>query len=196
MNSLSSNNELGKKSRLSFCLFVKPLGVLALLALFTHAQCHAAPVSFVPFTNVVTTNGVLTHDAASVATAIANVPINVGLVYDANGQITNTQIWNYGTNIYTGIVDVTSTLDRIRNNQSVFSTEPDDGGFFNFANNELPNIPRLGTNYYMEFMVWPYMDLVSGTYDTNALAYGVMGYPGTMRLLIGMGSEVYFTGDH
>lgn len=172
---------------------LQPLGVLALIVLLSSSQIYA--VNFVPFTNTTNAYGDVT-DAASIATAIANVPLNVGLVYDANGQTNNTQIYNYQTNIYTGVVDVKATLDRIRNNQSIFSTEPDDGQFFNFNGGGLTNIPRMGTNYYMEFMVWPYMDLVQGTYDTNALAYGVMGYPGTMRLLIGLGGEVYFSGDH
>jgi len=63
---------------------------------------------------------------------------------------------------------VTSTLDRIRQNKSMVPTESNDGGFFNFNSGELPNIPRMGANYYMEFVVWPNVDLAAGTYDTTA----------------------------
>jgi hypothetical protein len=137
-----------------------------------------------------------THSNASVMAAIANVPTNVGVVYDANGQTNDIQIWNYNVGVYTGAVDITSTLQRIRNNQSVANTESDDGGFFNFSSREFPNIPRKGNNYYMEFMVWPFMNLTNGQYYTGTNAYGVMSYPGAMRLLVGLGGEVYFTGDH
>jgi len=135
-------------------------------------------------------------NSAAVSQAIANVSANVGVVYDANGQTNDIQIWNYGTLLYTGPVDVSSTLQRIRDNDCLWLTESDDGGFFNFYPDELPNIPRMGNNYYMEFMVWPFMDLTDGTYDTVSEAYGSMVYPGAMRLLIGLGGEVYFTGDH
>jgi hypothetical protein len=54
----------------------------------------------------------------------------------------------------------------------------------------------MGNDYYMEFVVWPYMDLTDGTFDSTQLAYGEMAYPGAMRLLIGLGGQVYFTGDH
>ena len=47
----------------------------------------------------------------------------------------------------------------------------------------------------MEFIVWPFLNLAAGTYNTSN-AYGSMTYPGAMRLLIGLGGEVYFTGDH
>lgn len=150
--------------------------------------------SFVPFQTIPPL-----HDAAAVAVAISNVPLTAGLVFDPTGQITNTQIWNFGTNIYTGIVDVSPTLERIRRGLSVYNSEPDDGEFFNFTDpNQLTNIPRVSNNYYMEFVVWPGsdMDLDAGTYNTNALPYGSLAWAGTMRLIIGLGGEVYFTGDH
>ncbi|HTS18397.1 MAG TPA: hypothetical protein VMP11_12550 [Verrucomicrobiae bacterium] len=154
------------------------------------ASSEAQTYSFVPFPNNAT------HTAAVVAAAIANVPTNVGVVLDANGQTNDIQIWNYDTGVYTGAVDITSTLQRIRNGQSVANTESDDGGFFNFYSYEFPNIPRKGNNYYMEFVVWPYLNLTSGTYYTGTDAYGSMAYPGAMRMLLGRGGEVYFTGDH
>src|ERR1039458_5218436 len=34
------------------------------------------------------------------------------------------------------------------------------------------------------------------TYDPSIKAFGTVAFPGPMRLLIGLGGEVYFTGDH
>ncbi|MGD0061074.1 MAG: hypothetical protein ABSD58_16800 [Verrucomicrobiia bacterium] len=172
------------------CSVLNPLaqGLAAAFALGVMSS-NAQTYSFVSFPN----NS--THTAAVVAAAIANVPTNAGVVYDANGQTNDIQIWNYGTLVYTGAVSVASTLQRIRNGQSVANTESDDGGFFNFNSPEFPNIPRKGNNYYMEFMVWPNLNLTNNTY-TEGYAYGSMKYPGAMRLLIGLGGEVYFTGDH
>jgi hypothetical protein len=121
--------------------------------------------------------------------------MNAGVVYDANGQTNDIQIWNYGTGVYTGAVNIALTLQRIRNGQSVANTETDDGGFFNFYSYEFPNIPRMGNNYYMEFVVWPYLNLTNSTYYEGD-AYGSMTYPGAMRILVGLGGQVYFTGDH
>ena len=150
---------------------------------------RADTVSFAAFPN----NS--THSSSAVAAAIANVPSNAGTVYDALGGTDDIEIDNYGTKVYSGPVDVTSTLNRIRAGDFM-PTEKDDGGFFNFRTGELPNIPRMGNNYYMEFVVWPYLNLAAKTYDTGTEAYGTMEYPGSMRLLIGLGGQVYFTGDH
>lgn len=162
---------------------------LAVAFVLGAVSSNAQTYSFVAFPN----NS--THTAAVVAAAIANVPTNVGVVYDANGQTNDIQIWNYNVGVFTGAVNVATTLQRIRNGQSVANTESDDGGFFNFNSPEFPNIPRKGNNYYMEFVVWPYLYLTNNTY-TEGDAYGSMAYPGAMRLLIGLGGEVYFTGDH
>jgi phosphatidylinositol-3-phosphatase len=150
---------------------------------------HGQTVSFGAFPN----NS--THSSLAVAAAIANVPANVGVVYDPSGQTNDIEIWNYNTLIYTGPVNVALTLQRIRDGYWM-PTETDDGGFFNFEDDELPNIPRMGNDYYMEFVVWPFLNLTNGTYNTGEDAYGSLSYPGTMRLLIGLGGEVYFTGDH
>jgi hypothetical protein len=128
--------------------------------------------------------------------AIANVPTNAGVVYDPIGQTNYLQVYNYGTLVYTGPLNVGLTLQRIRLGYWM-PTETDDGGFFNFDDpGELPNIPRKGNNYYMEFVVWPFIDLTNATYNSGEDAYGVVTYPGPMRLLIGLGGEVWFTGDH
>ena len=84
---------------------------------------------------------------------------------------------NFGTTVYTGPLDVTTTLNRLHGNQSVVANESDDGGFFNFNPSELPNIPRNGANYYMEFMVWPAMNLAANTYDTMAQPYSGDTFP-------------------
>jgi hypothetical protein len=160
-----------------------------LLLLLLSVPAGASQILFQQFPN----NS--THNRTSVAQAIANVPAGAGLVYDESGHTNDIAIYNFGTEVYSGTVDVSSTLARIRAGDWM-PTESDDGGFFNLRTNELPNIPRMGNNYYMEFVVWPYLDLTAGTYDTGQEAYGTMVYPGAMRLLIGLGGEVYFTGDH
>ncbi len=153
-------------------------------------SANGAPTSFGVFPN----NS--THSNASVAAAISNVPTNAGVVYDAIGQTNSIQVYNFGVLSYTGPINVFLTLARIRNGGWV-STETDDGGFFNFNNaGELPNIPRKGNNYYMEFVVWPSINITNMTYDPSIPAYGTISFPGPMRLLIGLGGEVYFTGDH
>ena len=165
------------------------LGIFAVVV-FT-ASAGAAIVDFGSFPN----NS--THSNASVMAAISNVPTNVGVVYDPIGQTNYIQVYNFSTLVYSGPIDVWSTLARIRKGYWM-PTETDDGGFFNFNPGELPNIPRMGNNYYMEFVVWPFLNLTNtpATYDTGQEAYGVVTYPGPMRLLIGLGGEVYFTGDH
>jgi len=167
--------------------------VLALLAAFAVAvatEVQAAPTAFVAFPN----NS--THSSAAVAQAISNVPTNAAVVYDALGLTNDIQVYNFGSLVYVGPIDVGLTLNRIRLGYSMVNSESDDGGFFNFKPGELPNIPRKGNNYYMEFMVWYSIDLTNATYDKTVLPYPSVTYPGPMRLLIGMGGEVYFTGDH
>ena len=159
-------------------------------AVLLATTAHATIVSFGSFPN----NS--THSNVVVAAAIANVPTNVGVVYDPIGQTNYLQVYNFGALSYTGPVNVALTLQRIRMGYWM-PTETDDGGFFNFNNaGELPNNPRKGNNYYMEFVVWPFLNLTNGTYDTGQDAYGTVAYPGPMRLLIGLGGEVWFTGDH
>src|ERR1035438_6183704 len=149
----------------------------------------ASPVAFQAFPN----NS--THSSVAVAQAIANVPTNGGVVYDPIGQTNDIQIYNFSALVYTGFINVGLTLDRIRHDDWI-STESNDGGFFNFKSGELPNIPRMGNNYYMEFVVWPSLNVTNGTYDPSINAFGTVAFPGPMRLLIGLGGEVYFTGDH
>ena len=166
------------------------MGVRAVVLMLAHvASTHASPVAFQAFPN----NS--THSSAAVAQAIGNVPTNVGVVYDPIGQTNDIQIYNFSALVYTGFINVGLTLDRIRHGDWI-STESNDGGFFNFKSGELPNIPRMGNNYYMEFVVWPSLNVTNGTYDPSINAFGTVAFPGPMRLLIGLGGEVYFTGDH
>ena len=166
------------------------MGVLAVVSVvaFT-ALAQATPVAFGVFPN----NS--THSNASVVAAIANVPTNAGVVYDPIGQTNSIQVYDFSVLTYTGPIDVALTLERIRRGDW-FPTHANDGGFFNFFPGELPNIPRKGTNYYMEFTVWYSLDFTNNTYDPAIKPFGVASFPGPMRLLIGLGGEVYFTGDH
>jgi hypothetical protein len=55
----------------------------------------------------------------SVAAAIANVPTNAGVVYDAIGRTNSIQVYNFGQLVYSGPIDVTPTLERIRHGCSI-----------------------------------------------------------------------------
>ena len=165
-------------------------GVLALISVVALVgPVHAAPTAFGAFPN----NS--THSNASVAAAIANVPTNAGVVYDALSQTNAVQVYNFNKLVYTGPIDVSLTLARIRAGYCI-TAESNDGGFFNFNPGELPNIPRKGNNYYMEFVVWFSINMTNATYDKTVEPFGTVAFPGPMRLLIGLGGEVYFTGDH
>lgn len=182
---MKSHNRFARGARWRGCIEVLAALSVVLLTVTANAQ-----TSFGSFPN----NS--THSSASVMAAIANVPTNAGVVYDPIGQTNYIQVYNFGALSYTGPIDVSLTLQRIRLGYWM-PTETDDGGFFNFNNaGELPNIPRKGNNYYMEFVVWPSINLTNATYNTSQKAYGTVAYPGPMRLLIGLGGEVWFTGDH
>lgn len=49
-----------------------------------------------------------------IAAAIALVDPTSGVVYDTSGDTSSIQVWDRRTQIYTGPLDITSTLDRIR----------------------------------------------------------------------------------
>jgi hypothetical protein len=169
--------------------------LLAGVALFVLVG-QAWAVDFKPFPTDFHPDGTPYHDSEVIMAAIANVPLDVGIVYDGDGNTDNIQVWNNHIQVYVGPLDVTATLDRIRLGDWM-SAHPNDGGFFNLKDGELPNIPRMGDNYYMEFVVWFDMDLDAGTYDTKAHPFDPsVVYPGPMRMLLGRGGEVYFSGDH
>jgi hypothetical protein len=133
----------------------------------------------------------------AIAAAIALVPDDAGVCYDDSGSPDSIEIWNFQTQVYVGPIDVTSTLDRIRLGYWISTNQRHDGGLFNLREGELPNVPRMGDDYYREFYVWPAMDLDTGTYDRAALLFDdQVAFPGPMRILLGTFGEVYFTGDH
>ena len=157
----------------------KAVKLIAAAVSTASAVAHAA--SFAPFP----TDSV--RIAAAVVAAAQDVPTTAGPVYDSSGNTNDIKVVNFSTTIYTGPINVATTITRLRNDQSVYLNESDDGGFFNFNSNELPNIPRMGMNYYMEFMVWPLMNLSAGTYDTTNTPYNTSGsssgdtFPGPER---------------
>jgi hypothetical protein len=154
------------------------------------ARSHAAPMPLAGFPDSANPS------SYSVAAAIANVPTNAGIVYDAIGQTNSIQVYNFGQLVYSGPIDVTPTLERIRHGCWI-PAEKHDGGFFSFKHfGEMSNVPRKGNYYYREFVVWPGIDVTNATYDPGERTFGVVAFPGPMRLLIGLGGEVYFTGDH
>ncbi len=138
-----------------------------------------------------------THSSAAVAAAIANVPLTAGTVFDRSGNSNDIEVLNFGVLAYTGPVNVSSTLNRIRDGYFI-TDESDDGGYFNPTSTET-SVMKLAVephNYYLEFVVWPSMNLSAGTYTPSNEPYPGVTFPGPMRLLIGAGGQVYFTGDH
>jgi hypothetical protein len=187
-----------KKLRIARTWVILWAGV-AILALAGHGW--AAIVDFQPFPLNFHPDGTPWHDPDVIMAAIANVPPDVGIVYDADGNTDDIQVWNKDrmgnwSQVYVGPLDISATLDRIRLGDHM-ALERNDGGFFNLGPDELPNIPRMGENYYMEFVVWFAMDLDAGNYNTSAHPFDPsVVFPGPMRILLGLGGEVYFTGDH
>jgi guanyl-specific ribonuclease Sa len=107
--------------------------------------------------------------------AIAKVPTTVG-------PITSVKVINFGKVIYTGPLDVTKTITRIRNNQG--PTSSDDGSVFS---NYQKLLPTQTSGYYREFVVSP---------STGTNKVFNITFPGPMRLVLGKNGELYFTGDH
>lgn len=166
------------------------LGIAIVSACVLAAACHAVSMPLTSFPDNANPS------SYSVAAAIASVPTNAGPVYDAIGRTNQTRVYNFGQLVYSGPIDVTPTLERIRRGCQI-ATEKHDGGFFSFRNSgQMPNIPRKGNYYYREFVVWPDIDITNDTFDSSQRAFGVVPFPGPMRLLIGRAGEVYFTGDH
>src|SRR5262249_28219078 len=65
-----------------------------------------------------------TNDRAAILAAIANVPAGAGVVYDGSGRTDDIEIWNFGTLVYRGPFDVSSTLDRIRHDDWMNDPNP------------------------------------------------------------------------
>lgn len=111
----------------------------------------------------------------AIAAAIAKVPTSVG-------PLTSVSIVDFGTTIYTGSLDVTNTLNRIRAGGR--SIDTNDGSVYTNSNGALS--PRSGT--WFEFVVDPRT-------GTNRSFSGVT-FPGPMRLLLNTDGTTYFTGNH
>jgi hypothetical protein len=143
-----------------------------------------------------------------IGAAIANVPDGVGVVYDAAGNTDTIQVVNFGTLVYTGPIDVSLTLDRIRRRLWLYDIHPgtlrhfNDGVVFNPDPQRDPGVydflPVHMDGYYHEFVYWPFIDLDAGTYDPHTPPFDDPSviWPGPMRLLLGANGEVYFSGDH
>ena len=130
----------------------------------TQAAATATVVYFIPlgFTNW-----------SAIQPAIAQVPTSAG-------QLANVSVVNFGTTVYTGPLNVSNTINRIRANNGPISR--DDGIVFTNSGHPLP----VGGTYY-EFDVAP----SNGTDHTFTFAA-----PGPMRLVLNTSGSLYFTGDH
>lgn len=111
----------------------------------------------------------------AIAAAIAKVPTSAG-------PLTNVSIVDFGTTIYTGSLDVTNTMNRIRAGGK--SIDSNDGAVYGNNNGALS--PRSGT--WFEFVVDPKT-------GTNRSFSGVT-FPGPMRVLLNSDGTTYFTGNH
>ncbi len=110
---------------------------------------------------------------AAIQPAIAQVPMTAG-------QLANVSVVNFGTTVYTGPLNVSNTINRIRADNGPITT--DDGIVFNNNSHQLPP----GGTYY-EFNVAPR----GGTDHTFTFSS-----PGPMRLVLNTNGSLYFTGDH
>ncbi len=110
---------------------------------------------------------------SAIQPAIAQVPASAG-------PLANVSVVNFGTTVYTGPLDVSNTINRIRANNGPITT--DDGIVFINSGHPLP----VGGTYY-EFNVAP----SNGTDHHFTFAS-----PGPMRLVLNTNGSLYFTGDH
>lgn len=115
-----------------------------------------------------------TSNGAAIAAAIAKVPTTAG-------PISSVSVVDFGSTVYTGPLDITKTINRVRAGGSSISSN--DGGVYGNSNGKLP---RTGTWY--EFVVHPKT-------GTNR-SFSSIASPGPMRLLLNSNGTTYFTGDH
>jgi guanyl-specific ribonuclease Sa len=106
----------------------------------------------------------------------------IALVPQSAGELTSVSVVNFGTTVYTGPLDVTNTLNRIRADDG--PDRSDDGIVYNDPQGS--GLPVDGT--YYEFTVEP----TDGT-DQD---FSGISFPGPMRILLATGGDCYFTGDH
>jgi guanyl-specific ribonuclease Sa len=106
----------------------------------------------------------------------------IALVPQSAGQLASVSVVNFGTTVYTGPLNVTNTLNRIRADGT--PDRSDDGIVYNSP--QASGLPVDGT--YYEFTVEP-----TGGTDQN---FSSISFPGPMRILLATGGDCYFTGDH
>ena len=109
---------------------------------------------------------------------LAKVPLSIG-------QIFSTSVINFGTTIYTGPLDTTITLDRIRGDNG--PNRSGDGAAF--INNGSPPLPLNRGSVY-EFTINPQ------TGSTPNWTTSQIAFPGPLRFMIDTSGDIYFTGDH
>ena len=147
----------------------------------------SSPVNCTLGTSITATGTILNDDGgalfspkfssnnSSIAAAIAKVPTSVG-------AMTSVSVVDFGTTVYTGSLDVTNTLNRIRAGGR--SIDTNDGAVYSNGNGALS--PRSGT--WFEFVVDPKT-------GTNRSFSGV-SFPGPMRILLNTDGTTYLTGNH
>ena len=113
---------------------------------------------------------------SAIASAIAKVP-TAGV-----GALTSVAVVDFGTTVYTGRLDVSATLDRIRAGGK--SLDANDGGVYSNSNGALS--PKTGT--WFEFVVDP----KTGTDHS----FTTVTFPGPMRIVLNSDGTTYFTGNH
>jgi len=109
---------------------------------------------------------------------LAKVPLSIG-------YIASTSVVNFGTTVYTGPLDTTITLDRIRGDNG--PNRSGDGG--SFINNGNPPLPTNRGSFY-EFTINPQ------TGSSPSFTSSQVAFPGPLRFMIDTSGDVYFTGDH
>jgi hypothetical protein len=107
----------------------------------------------------------------------------IALVPQTAGKLSSVSVVNFGTTVYTGPLDVTNTLNRIRADDG--PDRSDDG--IVYTNPQASGLPVDGT--YYEFTVEP-------AAGTNMNFSSTIASPGPMRILLATGGDCYFTGDH
>ncbi len=109
---------------------------------------------------------------------LAKMPLSIGYV-------SSTPVINNGTTIYTGSLDTTITLDRMRADNGPNRTG--DGALF--SNNGNPPLPTNRGNVY-EFTINPQTGCTPN-WTTSQIAF-----PGPIRFMIDTSGDIFFTGDH
>lgn len=109
---------------------------------------------------------------------LGKVPLSVG-------YIPSTSVVNFGTTVYTGPLDTSITLDRLRDDNG--PNRSGDGALF--TNNGNPPLPTNRGNFY-EFTINPQTGC-SPNFTTSQIAF-----PGPLRFMVDTSGDVYFTGDH